>query len=190
MRIIAGAFRGRALKTVEGPGYRPAMSRVREALFSMIESRGVVWCDCRILDLFAGSGSLAFEALSRGAEEAWFVELNPRAATCIEKNALGLGIEPARWRVLAEDITKLLGRRAAQPFDVIFIDPPYGEGRLLPTLRLVLKNSWLNEQGLIVAEIEKHLDIDTERVHPELELLVDRTYGQTRIVIWVKGEEN
>lgn len=128
MRIIAGAYGGRLLKTVEGPGYRPAMSRVRESLFSMLSSRGVVWAGSRVLDLFAGSGSLAFEALSRGADEAWFVELNAKAAACIEKNATSLGIEPQRWRVLAEDITKVLGRRAAAPFDVVFIDPPLWRG--------------------------------------------------------------
>lgn len=190
MRIIAGAYGGRTLKTVEGPGYRPAMSRVRESLFSMLESRGVVWSSCRVLDLFAGSGSLAFESLSRGAEEAWFVELNPKAAACIEKNAATLGVDDARWRVLAEDITKVLGRRAAAGFDVIFIDPPYGEARLLPTLRLVLKNRWLVEGGLVAAEVERGLKFDASTVHPELELLVDRNYGQTRIVIWARKEES
>lgn len=69
MRIIAGALGGRNLKTVEGPGYRPATAKVREAIFSMLSSRGVVWSGLRVLDLFAGSGSLSFEALSRGAQE-------------------------------------------------------------------------------------------------------------------------
>ncbi|MFI3272871.1 MAG: 16S rRNA (guanine(966)-N(2))-methyltransferase RsmD [Pseudomonadota bacterium] len=190
MRIISGAYRGRVLKTVEGPGYRPAMSRVREALFSMLESRGVVWCDCRILDLFAGSGSLAFEALSRGADDAWFVDLNPKATACIEKNAISLGIEQRRWRVINEDLGRILCRRAPMPFDVIFIDPPYGKNLLAPTLKSVMRNSWLADDGLIIAEVERGLAFDAEKVHEELELLVDRLYGQTRIVIWAKIEEN
>lgn len=190
MRIISGVLRGRVLKTVEGPGYRPAMSRVREALFSMLESRGVVWCDCRILDLFAGSGSLAFESLSRGAHEAWFVDLNPRATACIEKNANVLGIEPHRWRVINEDLNRILCRRAPDPFDVVFIDPPYGKNLLLPTLRLTLRNNWIAPEGLIIAEVERGLVFDAEKAHPELEVLVDRLYGQTRIVIWAKIEEN
>lgn len=190
MRIISGVFRGRTLKTVEGPGYRPAMSRVREALFSMLESRGVVWCDCRVLDLFAGSGSLAFEALSRGADEAWFIDLNPKATACIEKNATSLGIEQNRWRVMNEDLLRVLSRRAASPFDVIFIDPPYGKNLLAPALKSVMRNSWLADEGLIIAEVERGLVFDAENVHEELELLVDRLYGQTRIVIWAKIEEN
>lgn len=68
MKIIAGALKGRTLKTVTGPGYRPAMGKVRESLFSLLEARGVVWAESIILDLFAGSGSLAFEAISRGAK--------------------------------------------------------------------------------------------------------------------------
>ncbi|AAS96009.1 16S rRNA (guanine(966)-N(2))-methyltransferase RsmD [Nitratidesulfovibrio vulgaris] len=188
MRIIAGAYGGRLLKTVEGPGYRPAMSRVRESLFSMLSSRGVVWAGSRVLDLFAGSGSLAFEALSRGADEAWFVELNAKAAACIEKNATSLGIEPQRWRVLAEDITKVLGRRAAAPFDVVFIDPPYGEGRLAPTIRLMMRSRWLAPEGVVVAEVEAGLAFDAETVHDGLEVIADRTYGQTRIVIWTTKE--
>lgn len=188
MRIIAGAYGGRLLKTVEGPGYRPAMSRVRESLFSMLSSRGVVWAGSRVLDLFAGSGSLAFEALSRGADDAWFVELNAKAAACIEKNATSLGIEPQRWRVLAEDITKVLGRRAAAPFDVVFIDPPYGEGRLAPTIRLMMRSRWLAPEGVVVAEVEAGLAFDAETVHDGLEVIADRTYGQTRIVIWTTKE--
>ena len=87
MRIIAGACRGRTLHTVTGPGYRPAMGRVRESLFSMLEARGVVWGAVRVLDVFAGSGSLGFEALSRGARFADFIEKDHRAAECLRKNA-------------------------------------------------------------------------------------------------------
>ena len=83
MRIIAGALGGRNLKTVEGPGYRPATAKVREAIFSMLSSRGVVWSGLRVLDLFAGSGGIGIEALSRGAGFAVFVEQNPKAAEII-----------------------------------------------------------------------------------------------------------
>lgn len=185
MRIIAGAHGGRTLKTVEGPGYRPAMARVRESLFSMLESRGVVWHGLRVLDLFAGSGSLGFEALSRGAEEAWFIDNNPKAAECIRRNAATLGIAESRCTVLSEDISRIISRRARAAFDVIFIDPPYGQDRLLPTLRSVMRNGWLAEDGMLAAEVELALKLDAEKAHPDLEPVVDRTYGQTRIVVWM-----
>jgi len=124
MRIIAGEYRGRVLKTTSAPGYRPATSKVRQALFSMLEARGVYWPECRILDLFAGSGSLAFEALSRGAEEAWFVEMNKTAAKLINENAQKIGIPSKRNRLMAEDCFKVISRPPAKPFAVIFFDPP------------------------------------------------------------------
>ena len=86
MRIISGRLGGRTLKTVEGEGYRPAMSKTREALFSMLAARGLVWSTARVLDLFAGSGSLAFEAISRGAPHALLVENSVQAMRCLQAN--------------------------------------------------------------------------------------------------------
>lgn len=188
MRIIAGEYKGRVLKTTSAPGYRPATSRVRQALFSMLEARGVYWPECRILDLFAGSGSLAFEALSRGAEEAWFVEMNKTAAKLINENAQKIGIPSNRYRVMAEDLFKVISRRPAEPFDVIFIDPPYGKNFLTPALKAVLRNGWLAEGGIISAEVESKLALPPEAEHDELELIANKAYGQTRILLWTIGE--
>ncbi len=182
MRIIAGAYKGRILKTVSGPGYRPAMGRVRESLFSRLESRGVVWGECRVLDLFAGSGSLAFEALSRGAAEAVFVEKDPRAAACLAQNAAKLGAE-GRCRILAEDVLRVSARHPAAPFQVIFIDPPYAEALVAPTLKNILRRNWLAEHGFLIAEVEKSLRLAPEK-QPELELLNDELYGQSRVILW------
>ncbi len=184
MRIIAGIFRGRTLKTVEGPGYRPAMSRVRESLFSMLEARGVVWGDCRVMDLFAGSGSLAFEALSRGAQAATLVEMAPQAVKCLRANAAMLGLDEGSCRIVADDVLKMLGRGYPQACDVVFIDPPYRKNLLQPALRSLLRRNWLPEGALVCAEIEVALAFDAEQAHPELEVLADRTFGQTRIIIW------
>ncbi|MBQ1330510.1 MAG: RsmD family RNA methyltransferase, partial [Desulfovibrio sp.] len=103
MRIIAGALRSRTLKTVEGEGYRPAMSRVRESLFSMLDARLPAWEGLQVLDLFAGSGSLAFEALSRGAERAWLVENSARALRCLKttSSASALPAAPCSARTTA-----------------------------------------------------------------------------------------
>jgi 16S rRNA (guanine966-N2)-methyltransferase len=184
MRIIAGTFGGRILKTVEGPGYRPAMSRVRESLFSMLESRGVLWQTSRVMDVFAGSGSLAFEALSRGALEARLVEMAPQAVRCLQGNARLLGLDASRCQIVADDAIKMLAKACHKPYQVVFIDPPYGKNLLQPTLNNLLRRGWLAENGLVCAEIEMALAYNAEKAHEALELLADRTFGQTRILIW------
>lgn len=184
MRIIAGMYRGRSLKTTTGPGFRPAMGKVREALFSMLEARGVDWPGTRALDLFAGSGSLGFEALSRGAEKVCFVESAPYAVKVIEANADMLRVESARISVTREDTLKMLGRPAGPPFQVVFIDPPYQLDALGKTLSLLLKNRWVKPGAIINAEVEARLPFQSEAAHPELDLLAERAYGQTRVVIW------
>ena len=108
MRIIAGALGGRNLKTVEGPGYRPATAKVREAIFSMLSSRGVVWSGLRVLDLFAGSGSLSFEALSRGAQEVCLVEREPKVVQCLNQNVEALDVSD-RCRVAESDVLRFFG---------------------------------------------------------------------------------
>lgn len=184
MRIIAGSQGGRMLKTVEGPGYRPATAKVRAAIFSMLEARGVVWGGVRVLDLFAGSGSLGFEALSRGALEACFVEKAPKAAACLRENAEHLGLAE-RCRVMEKDVAAFVRGRLHQPYDIIFIDPPYGEARLLPTMKAVLRANFLAPDGFILAEVEQHHTPDPATADfPSLELDTSRTYGQTRILLW------
>ena len=105
MRIISGRLGGRRIRTVEGEGYRPAMGKTRESLFSMLTSRGVVWEGARVLDLFAGSGSLAFEAVSRGAALAVLVENSAAAARCLADNIRQLGVEDC-VRLIRDDVRK------------------------------------------------------------------------------------
>ena len=109
MRIIAGTLRSRRLKTVEGEGYRPAMGKVRETLFSMLSSRLGSFEGLDVLDLFAGSGSLAFEALSRGASRAWFVETAQNAVRCLSDNIEELGLTDRAFIVKA-DVLKVVRR--------------------------------------------------------------------------------
>ncbi len=184
MRIISGSLRGRILKTVEGPGYRPAMSRVREALFSMLESRGVVWSSCSALDLFAGSGSLAFECLSRGAKQALLIENSAGAVKCLQQNAKTLGLSDAVCRIRQEDVLKALGKRSREQFDVVFIDPPYGKNLLPAALQGLLRHDWVQEDSIISAEIESSVVFDAEKAHPQLEVLTERSFGQTRVILW------
>ena len=184
MRIIAGAYKGRTLKSTTGPGFRPAMGKVREALFSMLEARGVDWPKARVLDLFAGSGSLGFEALSRGAGEVCFVESAPYAVKVIAANAGLLGIEQSRVSIRQEEVAKVLSRKAIQPYDVIFIDPPYNLAVLGSALSAVVRNGWALPGAVINAEVEARQPFDPQKAHPALELLADRAYGQTRVILW------
>ena len=184
MRIISGAYKGRSLKTTTGPGLRPAMGKVREALFSMLEARGADWPEARVLDLFAGSGSLGFEALSRGAQHVCFVEKAPYAVKVIAANAELLGVEAHRISIEQNETAKALTKRQSRPFSVVFIDPPYELQVLANTLKSLLAAGWVASGSLINAEVEARQRIDPESVHPSLESLADRTYGQTRVLLW------
>ena len=107
MRIIAGKYKGRKIKTCFGPGYRPATGRVRESLFSMLEARGMFWPEAAVLDVFAGSGSLGLESLSRGARKVVFWEKNARAANSIRANLRLFDIPETRAKVLCTDVFKI-----------------------------------------------------------------------------------
>lgn len=180
MRITAGILGGRQLKTVEGEGYRPAMGRTREALFSMLTARGLEWNSARVLDLFAGSGSLAFEALSRGATEACLVENSGPAMRCLKGNVEILGLRD-RCRLFQEDVLRFLKQPPVQPYDLVFIDPPYGKDLLQPCLRLLAGKAWLTPGAFVTAEVEK----EARLLIPEVFTLeTERLFGRTRIMIW------
>jgi 16S rRNA (guanine966-N2)-methyltransferase len=170
VRIVAGEFRGRRLAAPRGVRTRPTADRVREALFSML---GDV-TGTRVLDLYAGSGALGIEALSRGAESAVFVERAARAAAVIERNLASLGLDQ---QVLRQDALRFLARHEGM-FDLVFIDPPYDSApRLAGTLadRLPALTP-LNAR--IVTESDKRMPLELP-----LPLLTERTYGDTRIAI-------
>lgn len=183
MRIIAGIYGGRTIRTVEGPGYRPATAKVRQAVFSMLEARGVDWPSARVLDLFAGSGSLGIEALSRGAELAWFVEKNPRAADCLRSSLRDLKVPEAHCRIFQADLLKLLARPAQESFDVVFIDPPYGLDLLPAALSKAVRGGWMAPDAYVLAEVEAKADFEGQ-VPAQLIPQADRLYGQTRILLW------
>jgi 16S rRNA (guanine966-N2)-methyltransferase len=173
VRVIAGTWRGRPLRAPRGRDTRPTSDRVREALFSIL---GDV-AGLRVLDLFAGSGALAIEALSRGAAEAVLVESGRGAAEAIRANLRAVGDPPAELRV--ESVLGYLARAARErPFDVVFADPPYSSAprmgeplsRLLPPL--------LDDDSITVTESDKRAPLDLA-----LPLVDERVYGDTRIAI-------
>ncbi len=185
VHIIAGSCKGRKIQTVSGPGYRPAMGRVRESLFSILESRGIVWSSVRFLDVFAGSGSLGFEALSRGALCVDFIESDHSAAECIRKNAMNLNFSE-QCRIYENDALRFLRRAPSLPYQIICVDPPYGKDLFKPTLKFISQKNWLAADGFLIAEIEKGLQLDPQSISG-MDLETERFYGNTRIIIWKKS---
>ena len=155
MRIIAGAWRGRPIEAPSGQGTRPTADRVRETLFSMLASRLGSFEGLRVADLFAGSGALGLEALSRGAATCVFVEHDPTAAASIRRNAEKLGAAAQIFGGSA------LALPDAEPFDLIFADPPYKEGSGSAVVASVANAGWLGPGGWLSVETSR-----TDTVQP------------------------
>ncbi len=147
MRIITGKAKGIRLRTLEGDMTRPTSERVKEAIFSMIqfdlEGRS-------ILDLFAGSGQMGLEAISRGASSAVMIDQSKQAIKIIEENANKTKLAPYCTIRQSESVDYL--RRCGQKFDIIFLDPPYASGLYCPVLQTVLDQDILKPHGMIVCE--------------------------------------
>ena len=170
MRVVAGEFRGRRLAAPRGIRTRPTADRVREALFSILgEVSGA-----RVLDLYAGSGALGIEALSRGAESAVFVERDARAAAVIERNLASLGLDQ---RVVTQDVMRFLARARGR-FDLVFCDPPYDSASSLAGPLAERLPALTSEGARIVTESDKRTPLELP-----FPLLRERTYGDTRIAI-------
>jgi 16S rRNA (guanine966-N2)-methyltransferase len=146
VRIIGGEWRGRRIRFPSTAELRPTPDRVRETLFNWLQ--GVIG-GARCLDLFAGSGALGLEALSRGAREVVFVEHAPRVAAALKETIAMLG--DGRSSVIAADAFRYLAG-AAQPFDVVFLDPPFAQGRLAELCKLLEHGGWLAPRAYIYLE--------------------------------------
>lgn len=148
MRIVAGAFRGRRLRAPSGTKIRPTTDRVREAVFSIIASD---LADAHVLDLFAGTGALGLEALSRGAAQAVFVDHDPQAVRLIQTNVSLCGVGD-RVQIIQGAVLQVIRRLASQKntFRLVFMDPPYGKGHIEKTLSELSKVA--NPETLVVVE--------------------------------------
>ncbi|MCJ7663647.1 MAG: 16S rRNA (guanine(966)-N(2))-methyltransferase RsmD [Desulfobacterales bacterium] len=181
MRVIGGEFKGRQLSVPGGRRIRPTSDRVREAIFDIL---GPAWTFPRVLDLFAGTGSLGIEALSRGAEEAVFVEQGKGALTVLKGNLKALGLKSRAWvlPLIAKRGIAVLGERG-EVFDLIFMDPPYGKDVVGKTLEEIVRGGILAPAGIIVAE---HATRD--RILPPLGLTLSqqRRYGDTTVSFFQK----
>ncbi|GHB06946.1 16S rRNA (guanine(966)-N(2))-methyltransferase RsmD [Modicisalibacter luteus] len=150
LRIIGGRFRRRLLPVADRPGLRPTPDRVRETLFNWL---AFDLAGHRVLDLFAGTGALGLEALSRGASQAHFVETDAEVARLIETNLATLG---ATGQVVVRDALDFLDEPAT-PFDVVFLDPPFRQDLAGPACDLLERRGWLDDDALIYVETESSL---------------------------------
>jgi 16S rRNA (guanine966-N2)-methyltransferase len=149
-----------------------------------------------VLDLFAGSGSLAFEAASRGARHICLVENSEHAVRCLERNAAAFGLCAPRCRILREDALRLLARRSrreqaasGESYGVVFMDPPYGMNLVPVALQALVRGNWLAPGAFVLAEMEAQAQLD-ENVHEALVCVANRRYGQTRTMLWQAHEED
>jgi len=176
MRVITGTARGRKLKTPENREIRPTADNVKEALFNMLqfdlEGR-------RVLDLFAGTGQLGIEALSRGAAEAVFVDQDREAVRIVKENLKACGFEAS---VRRQDALSYLKEK--EKFDVIFVDPPYDSGLYEPVLETIKSVDKLSEGGIIVCEARR------ERLLPDMTAPYrkrkETRYGSVKLAIYFR----
>ena len=176
MRIVGGRLRGRSLSGPTGAGIRPTSDRLRESIFNVLtHAYDDVVEGARVIDLFAGTGALGLEALSRGAKFALFVDDGSQARSLIRGNvdALGLGGET---RIFRRDATKLGPMQPQDRFTLAFLDPPYAKGLALPALASLLEGGWLAADALVIVEEDASVDLGTPAGFTMLER---RAYGDT-----------
>jgi 16S rRNA (guanine966-N2)-methyltransferase len=175
MRIISGIYKGSKIEGYDIIGTRPTMDRVKESLFGIIQNNVK---DSVCLDLFAGSGSLGLEALSNGASTCYFVDKNKQVIEILNKNISRIKIE--NTHVLQNNYLESLKQFVTNNirFDIIFLDPPYNDNLIQPSINFIVENNLLNEDGLIVCEYEKELF-----TNDKLTEIKSRAYGNKNIKI-------
>jgi len=183
MRITAGKFKGRGLVAPKDSSVRPTSDKVRQAVFNILEHRDFGFDftleGARVADLFAGTGALGIEALSRGARYCLFVDDSAASRALIRENVEGLGLTGASkiWR---RDAASLGPLDTLAPFDLAFLDPPYRKGLIAPTFAGLRDGGWLNAPALVVAELAEDENLPPAEGY---EVLDDRVYGDTRVVM-------
>lgn len=176
MRVISGTARGIKLSSLDGLDTRPTLDNVKEAIFSMIflHTDGA-----RVLDLFAGSGAMGIEALSRGADEAVFVDSNPKACEVVRANLTKARMSDKARVVCASAQEYIDSIAEGESFDLIFLDPPYALGLLDETIDRLCERALVKKGGLIIAEADNGTPIDVK----SYKLLKQKKYGRVLVYI-------
>ncbi|MGE4282630.1 MAG: 16S rRNA (guanine(966)-N(2))-methyltransferase RsmD [Clostridia bacterium] len=179
MRVISGSARGHKLKSLKGMNTRPTADRIKESLFNMIAD---FLNNAHILDLFAGTGNLGIESLSRGGQFAVFIDKSSEAVEIIKQNLIHTKLTE-KAKVYHCDYSEYIHRfeKTQRKFDIIFMDPPYSKGFIMSALEKIRKKELLSAKGIIVVERESHDKL------PEplegFEIIKERSYGRTVITI-------
>lgn len=178
MRIVSGRLRGRRISTTILNGTRPTTDLVRESIFNILSHR-IELEGASVLDLFAGSGALGFEAWSRGARFVTFVENNSRVASSIRTSALGLGIPEEEFEVWKCESKKFLYDCSHQ-FDCVVCDPPYLKGLAKETLQILAAEKIVSDGGIVVMETSSR---EILTIPENFSLITDRVFGEAKV--WI-----
>ncbi len=184
MKIIAGALGGQSFPVRPNPKMRPTSDKVREAIFDQVQARFIAdWSSIKVLDLFAGSGALGFECLSRGADSVVFVDHHLQTVKSIQKTAehFNMGSKVEVLCKGALDAIRWLSKRGDR-FDIVFMDPPYREDWIVPCLNSLRENPLLTKGGLVITERDKREVISSVQSLWNTE--TERRYGDTVIAIF------
>ena len=171
MRIISGKYKGKKIYGFDIEGTRPTMDRVKESLFGIIQNN---LKDSICLDLFAGSGSLGIEALSNGASIFYFVDKNKQILNILKNNLKGI----ENSILIEKEYLMALEELKNKKFDVIFLDPPYKDNLITPSIKKIIELNMLNKDGIIVCEYEN------EDIKCDLKLIKDKKYGSKKVKIY------
>lgn len=181
MRVVGGRLRGRSIASPSSNEIRPTQDRLRESLFNILMHAYDNPIDgARVLDLFAGTGALGIEAISRGAAFALFVDNGAEARALLRNNVESLGLGGVT-KVFRRDATNLGAAYPVEPFSLVFLDPPYGRGLVPKTMSSLLDGKWLLPNALVIAEESKAAALSTPDGFEELER---RAYDETEFVFF------
>ena len=185
MRVVGGTLRGRTLAAPQSRAIRPTADRLRESLFNVLaHAYGDPLRGARVLDLFAGTGALGIEAVSRGAAFVLFIDDGPEARALLRENVAALGLGGVT-RIFRRDATKLGPAHPLEPFSLVFLDPPYGQGLAEKALAAAREGGWLAPDALIVVEEATKAQFAAPPGFSELER---RRHDETEL-IFLRGAE-
>lgn len=179
MKIVSGTYGGRPLKTLEGKTTRPTSDKVRGAMFNMI---GPYFDGGRVLDLYAGSGGLSIEAVSRGMEQAVLVEKDRRAQGIIASN-IQMTQESHKFQLLKMEAHQALGQLQGT-FDLVFLDPPYAKEQIVADIEALAERDLLGEEVMVVCETDKAVDLPEEIAC--LGIWKEKIYGISKVTVYVR----
>ena len=179
MKIVSGTYGGRPLKTLEGKTTRPTSDKVRGAMFNMI---GPYFDGGRVLDLYAGSGGLSIEAVSRGMEQAVLVEKDRRAQGIIASN-IQMTKESHKFQLLKMEAHQALNQLQGT-FDLIFLDPPYAKEQIVADIEALAERGLLGEEVMVVCETDKAVDLPEEIAC--LGIWKEKIYGLSKVTVYVR----